>query len=89
MDLTHTGYRFNIRERLSYLTPNLREKVLDNIARAARVSRGKIKKIMYLKIEEDYNVDWDVIAAFAIMFKVPPEQLDNRYSVFTKFVLNE
>jgi hypothetical protein len=89
MNQNMSDYRFNIRERMNNLSPEQKEKLLNTIERATRVSRTTLKRIIYLRIEEDFKADWQVIASFAIAFNVTPDQLDNMYPIFVKFIKNE
>jgi purine nucleoside permease len=89
MNLQISDYRFNIRERMNNLSPEQKENLLNTIERATKVSRTTLKRIMYLRKEDDFKADWQVIASFAIAFNVTPDQLDNLYPVLVKFVNDE
>lgn len=74
---TATDYRFNVLERLNRHTPVKRGNIISLVEKKSKKSRSTVKRIIYQTWLDDRDPNYYVLKAFAEVWRIPIEELEN------------
>lgn len=71
------NYKFNIYDRLTKYTAEAKKKKIKRVAAKAGRAYSTCKNVVYTKIDSDTSIDYKILKAFASLFMVSVEELEN------------